>query len=166
MARSPPLAAGHSRAHALAYQSRGSYLELTPAKFAAYLAEEGLAWALAERRCRGEEDIPARERRALRHGAGRRRGRPRRPTARSGAGAGAEANPYLSLQPGAADAPVARPGPPARSALPQANPRAQVLRTDAEGRVVVRADAAALAGQGGTWRADDDPRAEGTARAS
>ncbi len=48
--------------HTVVYASRGSYVELQPEIFSDYLREEGLDAAAAERRRRGEEDLPVRER--------------------------------------------------------------------------------------------------------
>ena len=49
-------------AFALVYRSRPSFLEMRPGAFEAYLAEEGLDDALAERARRGESELPGRER--------------------------------------------------------------------------------------------------------
>ena len=155
--------------HALAYVSRGSQLELSARKFTAYLAEEGLEAAAAERLRRDEADLPARER-FTRHAkslvaVGERTGADR--TLGLALELVAEKNPYL-LAPGeslplrllASGQPLAGAQVVARSrAAPE---RAIVLRTGADGRVELPLDA------DGLWlikavhieRLENDPLAE------
>jgi hypothetical protein len=155
--------------HTVVYISRGSYVELQAEKFSAYLIEEGLDTALAERRRRDEDEVPARERFA-RHA---------KALIAVGEAAGedralglelelvAERNPY-ALTPGSTlpvrllyhGRPLANAQVVARSQARREEP--EIVRTDRQGRAVLHLDTA------GAWlvkavhmvRAEDDPLAE------